>query len=417
VNQSGRIFVRLSLAMGLLALMVSAQKPPAPAPVPAPSPSPTPGRSASPVSPSSQPIQPEDDRVLFLRGRVAISDGSAIPNDMLVERVCDQKVRQQVYAAPAGDFSMQLGSRADSYLDASGDPSSPFGVATTKKDDSLMGIPRRNLTNCELRASATGFHSSTVSLIGFTPYESSLDVGAIVLQRTTKVKGGTLSAVPYKAPANARKAFEKGLEAEKKSKLSEARRNFEEAVAIYPSFAIAWYQLGTILLKQSENDLARTAFTKATASDPKFLPPYLSLASMAYEAGDWKDVLTYTNYLLDRDPLNHAGVYGYLVDLDPMNYGDIYFYNAVANFRLNRLDDAEKSALKAEQHIDLSMRAPKLHLMLAEIFARKKDYAMAISETRRYLELAPHANDVDGVRERLAELERLNAAASTSQNK
>jgi tetratricopeptide (TPR) repeat protein len=396
--------------------MVSAQKPPAPppSPAPAPSPSPTPGRSAPPLSPSPQPIQPDDDRVLFLRGRVAISDGSAIPNDMLVERICNQRVRQQVYAAPGGDFNMQLGSRADSYLDASGDRSSPFGVANN--NDGLMGIPRRDLTNCELRASAAGFHSNTVSLVGFNPYDSSVDVGAIVMSKAVKVKGGTLNAAAYKAPANARKAYEKGLEAEKSGKLAEARRDFEEAVAVYPTFAIAWYQLGTVLQKQSENDAARTAFSKATSSDPKFLPPYFSLTSMAYEAKNWEDVLTFTNYLLRRDPLNHVDVSGYVVDLDAMNYADIYFYNAFANFRLDRLEDAEKSALKAEQHIDLNARIPKVHLLLAEIFARKKDYAMAISEIRRYLELVPQAKESDRLRERLVEFERLNAAGSASRD-
>jgi hypothetical protein len=63
--------------------------------------------------------------VMFLVGRIATNDGTAIPNDMMIERVCNNKVRQQVYAAPTGGFSMQLGSRNDTVLDASGDPSSP----------------------------------------------------------------------------------------------------------------------------------------------------------------------------------------------------------------------------------------------------------------------------------------------------
>jgi hypothetical protein len=52
---------------------------------------------------------------MFLQGRVATHDGAPVPNDVLVERACDNRVRQVVYASPHGDFSMQLGSRTDSF--------------------------------------------------------------------------------------------------------------------------------------------------------------------------------------------------------------------------------------------------------------------------------------------------------------
>jgi hypothetical protein len=34
--------------------------------------------------------------------------------------------------------------------------------------------------------------------------------------------------------------------------------------------------------------------------------------------------------------------------LDPSNYADAYFYNAMANYKLNKIEEAEKSGLKAE---------------------------------------------------------------------
>lgn len=51
---------------------------------------------------------------------------------------------------------------------------------------------------------------------------------------------------------------------------------------------------------------------------------------------------------------------------------------------------------------------------MGEIFARKSNYAMAISELETYLELAPQAKDADQVREQLAKLEKLNGSVSTS---
>jgi len=348
---------------------------------------------------------------MFLRGRVATNDGAPIPNDMLIERVCNNRVRQEVYASPNGDFSMQLGSRAGSFPEASGDPTSPYGVASK---DSVMGISRRELTNCELRASASGFHAGVISLLDLDTFGGSVDVGVIVVQRGTKIEGMTLSATPYKAPKDARRAYEKGLQAERNGKLADARKYFETAVALYPSSANAWFQLGTVLQRENQKDAARKAYTQATTIDSRFLPPYLSLASMAYQTGKWTEVLNLTNHILDLDPLNRAAVTGYILDLDPFTYAGAYFYNAVANYQLNKLDDAEKSGLKAE-HLDLWTHFPQLHLLLAEIFARKNNYALAIAQIQTYLALAPHAKDADQAREQLAELEKLNGSVSTSE--
>jgi hypothetical protein len=349
---------------------------------------------------------------MFLQGRVETHDGTVVPHDVLVERVCNNRVRQQVYASPHGDFSMQLGSRTNVFFDATGDPASQEGTAGK---DSLMGIPRRELTNCELRASAPGFYSSVVSLMGdLNTFGGSIDVGAIVVQRATKIEGTTLSAIPYKAPKDARRAYEKGLQAEKNGKLADAHKYFETAVKIYPGFAFAWFQLGTVLQAENQKDAARDAYTQATTIDTKFVPPYLSLASIAYETENWREVLALTGHILDLDPLNHAAVTSYVLDLDPVNYSVAYFYNAMANYKLNQIEDAVKSGLKAE-HLDLRTHFPQVHLLLAEIFARKNNYAMAITEAQIFLDLTPHAKDADRIREQMAKWEKLSGSVPASE--
>ena len=348
---------------------------------------------------------------MFLRGRVATPDGARVPNDLLVQRVCNNRVRQEVYASLRGDFSMQLGSRTDNFPEASAEASSSNGVANRNSD---MGISRRELTTCDLRVSASGFQSRVISLMGLDTVGGSIDVGAVVVQRAGKVEGATLSATPYKAPKDARKAYDKGLQAEKNGKLDDAHKYCETAVELYPSSANAWFQYGTVLQKENQPDAARKAYTQATAIDTKFLPPYLSLASMAYQAGEWTEVLDLTGHILDLDPLNRVAVNNYILDLDPSNYADAYFYNAMANYKLNKIEDAEKSALKAE-HQDLVTHFPQVHLLLGEIFARKGNYAVAIGQMQTYLALVPHAKDADRVREQLAKLEKLNGPVSNSE--
>ena len=403
-----RILVTLALAMALLVPVVAAQKPPSPTPPPSAPPS----HAANPTPSISEPTQPAGDQVMILAGRVATEDGSSVPYDVLLERVCNGSVRQQVHASSYGDFSMQLGSRADSFLDASGEPTSQTGPASK---DAVSGVSRRELTNCDLRTSASGFRPSVISLMGLDPSGGLINVGIITVQRITKIKGRTLSAIPYKAPKSARKVYEKGLDAEWKGNSAKARKYFETAVELYPGYASAWYQLGSVLRIENQKDAARKAYTQATTIDTKFLPPYLSLASMAYEQGNWAEVLNLTVHILNLDPLNHANETNYVLDLDPLNCSEAYYYNAVANYKLNRIEEAEKSGLKAE-HALLLTRFPQLHLLLAEIFARKNNYATAISEIQTYLELVPNGKDADQAREQLAKLKSLNGSESASEN-
>jgi hypothetical protein len=343
---------------------------------------------------------------MFLRGRIATHDGSNLPNDALIKRVCDTKVRQEVYASPSGDFSMQLGSRTDSFPEASADATVPNGVPNK---DTTMGIPRTELTKCELRVSASGFRSSVVNLVELDTFTSSVDVGLIIVRRAAKVEGATLSATPYQAPKDARTAYEKGIQADRNGKFADARKYFETAVAIHPAFVNAWYLLGTVLQKENQNDEARKAYTQATTLNSKFLPPYLSLASMAYQSQSWTEVLKLTAHILDLDPFNHAADTNYILDLDPLNSADAYFYDAAANFMLNRIEAAEKSGLKAE-HLDLRTHFPQLHLLLAQIFEQKNNYAPAVTELQIYLALVPHGKDEAPVREMLAKLEKLKDA-------
>ena len=254
---------------------------------------------------------------MFLVGRITTNDATAVPSNMMIERVCNDKVRQQVYANLNGDFSMELGSPTDTSLDASAEPDPQVALS---RHNPTMGIPRRDLTNCDLRASAPGFRSRTISLAQVSAFDETvdrIDVGTIVVQRTSKIEGMTLSATPYKAPKDARKAYEKGLEAQKGGRLDDARKYYETAVKLYPTYESAWYRLGIVLQKQNDNDAARNAFTRATTINSKYMPAYLSLASMAFEAQNWTDVLKFTTHILEIDPLNHATVTGYVLDLDP----------------------------------------------------------------------------------------------------
>jgi tetratricopeptide (TPR) repeat protein len=410
VNHRLRLLVVLAFLGPLWPFLAFAQKP-------SPTPTPTPPPTTSGPTPSgatlanTQPVQTDTDYILFIYGHIGANDATALPQNVSVELVCNQRVRKQVFTSPEGDFTLQFGTPTGPIIDASDDTSSR---ALSTNNNPLTGISRRSLSECELRTSAVGFLTNNLALMGTTPTSSrTLDVGNVMIERLAKVKGTTISAVPYKTTESARKAYEKGLAAQKNGKIDDAHKDFEDAVKLNPRYAAAWFRLGIVLEKQNQTDPARDAYSKATAIDPKFLPPYLSLASLALKSQNWTSVLQYTNHVIAVDPLNYGTDNTFIVDLDEWNPADAYFYNALANFKLDRFDDSEKSALKAA-NVDLRDHAPQVHLLLAELFARKQQYSRAISELQTYLQLVPRAPNADAIRTQIANLEQLNHASPSS---
>jgi tetratricopeptide (TPR) repeat protein len=343
---------------------------------------------------------------MFLRGQITVGDGSAVPHDMLVERVCTERIVQQVYAGPRGDFNMQLGSKTE-IIDASGDVDYR---SVTNETVSNSGVPRHQLQTCELRTSAAGFRPSIYRLVDLDVTSGSVDVGQIPVQRIMKTDGRTLNAAAYRAPKDAVKEYEKGIATSKDKKYTDAEKHFERAVSIYPKYGRAWYQLGVVRQSVKNNDGAKAAYTQATNVERKFLAPYLKLAEMAYTASDWPEVLRLTEHIIEMDPMMNSNGTGYVVDLDPINAGIAYYYNAVAHYQTGQIDAAEKSALKAE-HVDLMTKFPQVHLLMAKIDSDKGNYAGAISEIHTYMELVPGSKDVEPLRTKLAQLEELNAKA------
>jgi Tfp pilus assembly protein PilF len=171
----------------------------------------------------------------------------------------------------------------------------------------------------------------------------------------------------------------------------------EKAVAAYPKFAIAWYQLG--LVRQNRADIAGAiaAWKQSVRSDPKFVKPYESLTSLADRQGDWAESEKYS----------HAWI-----QLDPEDFPGAYVFNAVANAKLNKMEDAERAAREGLR-VDKERKVARLSYVLGLILAQKREYGESAKYFRNYLELAPNANDAALVRQQLPQLEQ--AAARSPQ--
>jgi tetratricopeptide (TPR) repeat protein len=344
---------------------------------------------------------PDFQRQIYVSGKVVLEDGGVPPEPILIERVCNGSPRPEGYTDSKGRFSFQLGQNNAMFADAStssmgdrmgdalgGTPtgSSPFG--------SLNGTP--NLMGCELRAQLAGFRSDTVQLYGKRALENP-DVGTIVMHRLAKVEGYTFSATSGMAPKDAQKAYAKAIEAIKKQKWADAEASLVKATETYPKYAIAWYDLGRLYQSQSKVDDAKKAYQEALAADPKFVSPYENLTRLsAYEA-NWEQ----TQQMSEK-----------AIRLNPYLSPDVYYYNAVANLQLKNMDAAESSAREALK-MDTNHRIPKINHVLGIVLANKEDFQGAAENLKFYLKAVPDAKDGDTVRKQLADVERLLAAKNT----
>lgn len=357
------------------------------------------------TNPSQTPTQmPEMQRPIFLSGKVVMDDGSLPPEPVKIERVCNGRPRPEGYTDSKGRFSFQLGQNMGMMADASvsgsgadvfGDPSMSRSRSGGLGGGSMggmgggRGVNERDLMGCELRADLPGYRSDMVSLSGRRMMDNP-DVGTIVLHRMAGVDGLATSFTTYAAPKDAKKAYEKAQELVKKKKLPEAQKELEKAVAGYPKYAIAWNLLGQLQQQGGSQADARKSFEQAVAADSKYVNPYLSLAMISAGENNWQDVADTT----DR-----------VIRLNPLQFPQAFFYNAVANYNLQKYDAAEKSAREAVK-LDTQHRMPKAQHILGVLLAMKNDYAGAAENMKGYLQFARGASDAEAVQKQLTEIEK-----------
>jgi hypothetical protein len=347
--------------------------------------------------PNPSPNTSRQQQMPFISGMVVMEDGSTIPMGVVIERVCNGSKTKESHVSSSGHFSFQVGANTSMLMDASDSNWGSYGVpgASSRQvsgSATTFGMGTSSeLMGCELRADLPGYRSSAVILTGSQLMGRVVDVGTIVLHPISKVQGTTVSVTSLQAPKDAKKAMERGEKALRKAKLGEAEASLQDAVAIYPGYATAWFSLGRIYQQQNRIQDARNAFSKAREADGNFVLPYVELARLAALEKNWQE----TADLTDR-----------ALTLNPLDIPDGFFLNSLAYFNLKNFDAAERSARKA-QRLDSLHRLPLKHLILASILRQKQDLAGEAEQLRFYLKYAPQAANAGQIQARLIELEKI----------
>lgn len=332
---------------------------------------------------------------MYVSGRIALESGRPAPESVSVELNCGMRPLQVIHTDLGGYFTFSLGSGFQSNMDFSASNETPMsaGAGRMTPMGGIGGIGR-SLTGCELRVSVPGYHPLTYTLSQHSDM-GRYEVGTLHLRRIAGVEGSAISLTSLMVPSRARKEYEKGAKEARNNRPEAAKQHFEKAVAQYDQYAAAWSGLGKIYSANKDNDKAREAYQKAIAADPQYTPPYLSLATLELQAQQWDKAVETAGKLLQLDS----------------SVAFASFIQAVGNYNLNRLDEAEKSAHEAEKAHD---KIPQVHALLAQIYLDKQDYSRAASQMRTYLQESPQGPFADQMKKNLEEIQNAQAEAENN---
>jgi tetratricopeptide (TPR) repeat protein len=332
-------------------------------------------------------------RPIFINGKVVLSDGTPLPERVKIERVCNGTPRVEGYSDRKGNFSFQVGQNLE-MQDASSS-SSQFGGGLgglsggrSSASPSPPGGIERSLFGCELRAALPGYRSDQISLSNIH-YMDNPEIGTIILHRLGKDEGFTISVNSALAPKDARKAYEKGMEAITKKNPDEAQKNLEKAVELYPKYSAAWFALGRLDEQRDHLADADKAYRQATAAEPKLIQPYERLAWLALQDAKWQDLADWTDQLLRLNPASSA---------------ETFYLSSIAQLQLQHYDVAEKNAREAIR-LDPANKNMRTYYVLGLVLAQKQNFTASAESLRHYLDSSPDPKDADLIRKQLSQVE------------
>lgn len=307
-------------------------------------------------------------------GKVEVAGGKLPWTPIPIVVTCAGKIRYSTFADAKGGFYISPAPRDSEVL--------------TQAKDPAHAAPTQ-LIGCSVNAVAEGYTSKPLNIANRTVVDDP-SLGTITLERQEGATGSITSATTAAAPADAAKEFDKARADDLAGHGGSARHHLEKAVSLDPQFAEAWYHLGK--LEESENPAqALSAYQKAAAADPSYLPPYAGIAALSANDKKWQDVVNATNTSLH---------------LNPAGTPEIWYYNAVGNFNTGNHTQAETSA-ENSLAMDPSHRAPNTEQLLAVVLASRGDYAAALEHLQHCLTYMKPGPNLDLVKQQVAQLEKV----------
>ncbi len=204
----------------------------------------------------------------------------------------------------------------------------------------------------------------------------------------TRTAGATVSAVVLSVPEPALREYADAQRCLSRRQSDCAVAHLHRAVEIWPRFAAAWNQLGTISYQIQRYTDAEANFRRALDADPEAFEPLVNLGGVLLNLWQAEQATGYNRRAVDRRP-----------------------NDALANSQLG-LSYFESGDLDmAETYLKTAVRLDPAHfshpqLILAEIYLRRGDMPAARAALSSFLEHHPDSPEAAGIRQKMASLGR-----------
>ncbi len=190
-------------------------------------------------------------------------------------------------------------------------------------------------------------------------------------------------------PKEALKKHKSAAESMQKNDSKTALVHLDEAITLYPNFALAYNEKGMLLLRQNELDKALESFLKAIQIKQDYFDAKLNFGFTLLSQRNYEQSEMVLRDLLQQKP-----------EMPTLN-----MYLGIALIGLKKTDDAEKSFKKAVT-LKGGENLAQAHRYLGGIYMSKKNTAEAIAELQKYLDLSPKAPDADKIKLTIEDLKK-----------
>lgn len=194
------------------------------------------------------------------------------------------------------------------------------------------------------------------------------------------------SAAELKIPADANKAFQKGMESSQHQDFAKAAEYFEKATALYPEYDAAFNNLGVVYARLQQPAKAMEAFERSVQINDRNADADRNLARMLMATGQFVRAEGLLKKSLMVEPLNTVSLA--LVCITQVETGDF--------------DGAIVSALKTHElpHEGYAI----VHYAAGQALERKNDPKDAVQQYQTYLKENPYGPEAPQVRAALTRL-------------
>jgi tetratricopeptide (TPR) repeat protein len=210
------------------------------------------------------------------------------------------------------------------------------------------------------------------------------------LKERTEAKPGVINAEFANVPKSALVHYNKGVEQAKKGDHSGAAEELKLAIKEYPTFMLAFNELGVEYLKLNQLENADEAFQTALKITPDAFPALINRGIANFMMKRYGEAVPILRKAIAKNEDSAVGHY--------------FLGQSLANLGL--FDDAEKSLLTSLRLGGEDMK--EAHRILAIIYISRGAKKQAATELEAYLKMAPTAPDADKLKAKLRELKEAN---------